>query len=243
MAFFSIITCTFNASATVERTLESIVHQDFADKELIVVDGASKDSTLEIVSRFGESVTKMICEPDKGLYDAMNKGIAEATGSYLIFLNAGDKFHGDDTLSRVADKLKGNEDVVYGETDVVDDNGKFLRSRRLKAPDELSWESFKKGMLVCHQAFWVKRELALDIPYDLNYRYSSDVDWCIRIMKHSTILFNSGEILIDYLNEGMTTVNRKASLMERFAIMRKHYGLLCTVGNHLWFVVRAVVKR
>jgi len=243
MKTFSIITCTYNASATVKRTLESIAKQDYQDKELIIVDGASQDGTLEIVRQYEGLVTKLISERDKGLYDAMNKGITAASGDYLIFLNAGDKFHSDTTLSEVAALIKGDEDVIYGETAWVDDNGEFQRMRRLKAPDKLNWRSFTKGMLVCHQAFWARRDLALRNPYNLKYRYSADVDWCIRIMKESKNLFNSRKVLIDYLSEGMSTANRKASLKERFAIMRDHYGLPCTMANHLWFLVRAVVKR
>lgn len=96
-------------------------------------------------------------------------------------------------------------------------------------------------MLVCHQAFFAKRTLAE--PYDLRYRFSADFDWCIRIMKKSKVLHNTHLTLIDYLEEGMTTRNHKASLHERFRIMAKHYGWLSTVAHHAWFVVRAVVKK
>lgn len=238
---FSIITCTFNAAATLERTIRSVDSQIYPCIEHLIIDGASKDGTLAIAATSKKA--KVISEPDKGLYDAMNKGIRMATGDYIIFLNAGDKFHSNDTLEKVAAMIKDAPDIIYGETVLVDNDGAFKRMRRLKSPEKLNWESFKKGMLVCHQSFWAKRELALRTPYDLIYRYSADVDWCIRIMKQSTLLFNTHETLIDYLEEGMSTKNRKASLKERFAIMRKHYGLPCTIANHIWFIFRAVLKR
>ena len=161
----------------------------------------------------------------------MNKGIKLATGDYLCFLNAGDGLHEDDTLLRIVHSLTGTilPDVIYGETDIVDDEGHFLYKRRLSAPETLHWKSFKKGMLVCHQAFFARRELALEEPYDLQYRFSADFDWCIRIMKKAKVLHNTHLTLIDYLNEGMTTRNHKASLKERFHIMAKHYGLVSTV--------------
>ena len=131
-------------------------------------------------------------------------------------------------------------DILYGETAIVDRSGDFLYMRRLSAPEVLTWRSFKQGMLVCHQAFMVKRSIFE--PYDLNYRYSADVDWCIRMMKKSRYIHNTHLTLINYLNEGMTTANRKASLRERYRIMVKHYGEISTFLHHIWFIVRAVIK-
>lgn len=113
--------------------------------------------------------------------------------------------------------------------------------RRLSAPETLAWKSFKQGMLVCHQAFFAKRSLVE--PYNLKYRFSADFDWCIRIMKKAQRLHNTHLTIIDYLEEGMTTQNRKASLKERFRIMAQHYGLISTVAHHAWFVLRAVLKK
>lgn len=241
MQKFTIITCTYNAAATLERTIRSVDTQTYPCIEHLIIDGASKDGTLEIAATSKRA--RVISEPDKGLYDAMNKGIRMATGDYIIFLNAGDKFHTDDTLEKVSAMIKDNPDVIYGETALVDNDGEFKRMRRLQAPENLSWKSFKKGMLVCHQSFWVKRELAARTPYDLTYRYSADIDWCIRIMKQSTVLFNTHETLIDYLEEGMTTKNRKASLEERFRIMCCHYGIASTVLYHIYFIFRAILMK
>ena len=133
-----------------------------------------------------------------------------------------------------------NPDILYGETVVVDNEGEFLYNRRLKAPKELNWKSFKQGMLVCHQAFIIKR--ALFEPYDLTYRFSADVDWCIKLMKKSNSINNTQQTLIKYLNEGVTTNNRKASLKERYQIMVKYYGNISTFLHHAWFAVRAILN-
>ena len=172
----------------------------------------------------------------------MNKGIALASGDYLCFLNAGDCFHEDDTLQQMVHTINGNElpDVLYGETAIVDEKRHFQRMRRLSAPEVLTWKSFKQGMLVCHQAFFARHTLAE--PYDLKFRYSADFDWCVRIMKKARTLHNTHLTIIDYLDEGMTTQNRKASLKERFRIMAKHYGLISTVAHHAWFVLRLFLK-
>lgn len=240
---FSIITVTFNAASVLEDTIQSVITQTYKNVEYIIVDGDSSDRTLEIANKYKEHIHCIISEPDKGLYDAMNKGIKMATGDYLCFLNAGDELHEDDTLQLMVHSITGRElpDVIYGETAIVDEEGHFLRMRRLAAPEELTWESFKKGMLVCHQAFFARRTLA---PlYDLSYRFSSDFDWCIKIMKKSRIMHNTHLTLIDYLNDGLTTHNHKASLKERFHIMCKHYGCISTVLHHASFVIRAILLK
>lgn len=241
---FTIITVTYNAGKVLEDTIQSVIFQTYRNVEYIIVDGGSTDNTLEIVHRYHNRISKIVSEPDKGLYDAMNKGIRLATGDYLCFLNAGDELHENETLQQMVHSLKGNQlpDVMYGETAIVDEEGHFLHMRRLSAPERLNWKSFKQGMLVCHQAFFARRELAVANLYNLQYRFSADFDWCIRIMKEAKCLHNTRLTLIDYLNEGMTTRNHKASLKERFRIMAKHYGWISTVLHHGWFVIRLFYK-
>ena len=240
---FSIITVPYHAESVLEETILSVVSQTYHNIEYIIVDGASKDRTLSIVNKYRDKIQAVVSEPDKGLYDAMNKGLKIAKGEYVCFLNAGDTFHEDDTLQLIVHQLNKSNvlpDVIYGETALVDAQRHFVRMRRLQTPDTLNWKSFRQGMLVCHQAFIAKRALAE--TYDLNYRFSADFDWCIRVMKKASLLHNTRLTLIDYLDEGMTTKNRKASLKERFRIMAKHYGYISTVLHHIWFVLRLLLK-
>lgn len=240
---FSIITVTYNAEQVLEDTIQSVISQTYHHIEYIIVDGASKDGTSAIINKYRPQIQIVVSEPDNGLYDAMNKGIALASGDYLCFLNAGDCFHEDDTLQQMVHSITGNElpDVLYGETAIVDSQRHFLRMRRLSAPEVLTWKSFRQGMLVCHQAFFARHTLVE--PYNLTYRFSSDFDWCIRIMKKAHTLHNTKLTIIDYLEEGMTTQNHKASLKERFRIMAKHYGLINTVAHHVWFIFRAAFSK
>lgn len=241
----SIITVTYNAEATLERTLQSVAQQTHPDVEHLIIDGASTDHTLEIARQYPHAI--VFSEPDKGLYDAMNKGLQRATGDYLCFLNAGDKLHSKETLAHIVASISDGSPigVIYGDTQIVDAQGNFLRNRRLTPPEHLTWKSFKEGMLVCHQAFYINRQIAL--PYDTNYRFSADFDWCIRCMKEGEKRGMKNlyihEPVADYLAEGMTTANHKASLKERFKIMAKHYGLLPTIGQHIWFIFRVLVKK
>lgn len=242
MKKLSVITVTFNAEKTIKRTLESVRNQSYPHIEHIIVDGKSKDATMALIQRYDNPKMRRISEPDKGLYDAMNKGAQMATGDYLCFLNAGDTFFENDTVEKMMRALPEENvpDILYGETAIVDDNGIFLHMRRLKAPEKLSWKSFRKGMRVCHQAFILKR--ILFEPYDMTYRFSSDFDWCVRMMKKSDTIHNTHLTLIRYLNEGMTTQNHRASLKERYRIMAKYYGGISTFFYHIWFVIRNVLK-
>lgn len=258
MIKFTIVTCTYNAEAVLQRTLDSVMKQTYCNIEHLIIDGVSKDKTLTMVKAYqhkndvGESAHEILVfsEPDKGLYDAMNKGIDRATGDYLIFLNAGDVFPSEDTLEFVEGCVGEGEElpgVLYGDTDIVNMDGHFLRHRRLTPPKRLSWRSFMWGMLVCHQSFYARADIAEGIHYNLDYRFSADVDWCIRIMREAARrhlpLRNVNAVITNYLDGGMSVQNHKASLKERFQVMRSHYGLLTTLFVHAWFVVRGVFKK
>lgn len=235
----SIITVTYNDAINLMWTLESVAKQTYPHIQYIVVDGASSDHTAELLEAYNESIDIVISERDRGIYDAMNKGLSLATGEYLCFMNAGDTFHDSETLERVFGQIVGKKpDVIYGETNLVNHDRHFVRPRRLKSPKRLTYKSFKRGMLVCHQSFYPRRELAP--KYDLGYRFSSDFDWCIKILKQTKSVHNTSLVLTDYLSEGMTTENRKASLRERFKIMQKHYGLGSTLLWHIYIVARAL---
>ena len=252
----TIATVTYNAEATIARTLDSVARQTYRPVEHLIIDGCSNDRTISFVQRYIERNTnprgfliRVVREPDSGLYDAMNKALRIATGDYIVFLNAGDRLHDERILESVVQAASWRRDhpnpaVIYGETDIVDDEGHFLRHRRLASPDTLLRSSYLNGMLVCHQSFYVRTDIARTIPYDLRYRYSADYDWCIRILERAERrrlrVVNSRLVLTDYLHEGMTTRNHRRSLFERLRIMAHHFGWFAALTRHAWFVVRAV---
>ena len=260
MITFSVVTITYNAEAVLPPTLASVQMQNQEHVEHIIVDGASKDDTLQLATQYKQASdaednghqVRILSEPDSGLYYAMNKGLALATGDYVVFLNAGDRFPSADTLEMVAQAAEvGDAEelpaVLYGDTDIVDGDGNFLRHRRLQPLEILSWQSFKQGMVVCHQAFYARLDIAKTIQYNTRYRYSADVDWCIRVMKEAKkrrlALKRVPCVVANYLQEGQTTLHHKDSLRERFRVMCSHYGLLQTSFLHAWFVVRAFIKK
>lgn len=246
----SVITITYNAAPVIRPTLESLNAQTFRNFEHLVIDGASKDDTVSIVNGMcPDSIVRS--EPDRGLYDAMNKGLRAAKGKYLLFLNAGDALHAPDTLQRYADAAYLNRnntpnadsrqryaDIIYGDTIVVDSARNFVKPRHLSVPERLTFRSFANGMLVCHQAFMVRRDLAPE--YDLHYRFSADYEWTLRCLRASYPNHNVNlhAVAIDYLSDGLTDKNHRASLKERFRIMCRYYGTIPTLLRHIRFLLR-----
>ena len=235
---FSIITVTYNASPRLKRTIQSIISQSYPDIEYIIIDGNSTDGTLALIKKYQSAITRCISEPDKGLYDAMNKGLKIASGDYVWFINAGDRLYSETTVREIVDLLENGKlpDVIYGETEIIDKQGSSLGMRRLKAPENLSWKSFRMGMLVCHQSFLVKRSIAE--LYDLQYQFTADFDWCIRCLKKADTVFNTHLILSQFLEAGLSADNRKEALKERYRIMCENYGKFPTQIRHLWFALR-----
>ncbi len=262
MKRFTIITVTYNAAEVVKRTLDSVLSQTYEEVEHLIIDGASTDATLSLVEDYkrrsdaSDTGHKVIVksEPDEGIYDAMNKGLTQALGDYIVFMNAGDFFPQTHTLEEIAHCCHLNEmtfesmpAVLYGNTNIVDGEGHYLRPRRLQPPTTLTWRSFRHGMLVCHQAFYARTDLAKNLHYDTRYRYSADIDWCIRVMREGEraglSLYNINKVVACYTEEGATTKHHQESLRERFRIMCRHYGYLSTILMHAWFVLRSVLKR
>ena len=231
-ALISIITVCRNAGQTIGRTVASVDARTFTDYEHIVVDGASTDGTLALCDT-ANARRRIISEPDRGLYDAMNKGISRSTGRYLVFLNAGDKLHSPDTLARVAEAIEANNEpgVVYGQTLIVDDEGRKIGERHLIAPPDLTLKSFANGMMVCHQSFYALRTIVSG--YSREFRYSADYEWCIRVLQHSRRNAYIDDYLTDYLRDGLTTRHRFASLIERFRIMCRYYGRFSAIMTHI----------
>ena len=259
MITFSVVTITYNAEGVLQPTLDSVLMQDYVHVEHLIIDGASTDNTVSVAEAYKRQsdeaenghVVKIKSEPDGGLYFAMNKGLQQATGDYVVFLNAGDRFPAPETLDKVAlaAEVGDGEElpaVLFGDTDIIDSKGNFLCHRRLSPPERLTWRSFRYGMLVCHQAFYARTDIAKVLPYDTSFRYSADVDWCIRVMKEGEhrhlLLRNIHAIVADYMQEGQTTLHHKESLQERFEVMKRHYGLVHTLLLHAWFALRSVIK-
>lgn len=269
--FVSIVTVTYNPGELLEPTMRSVAEQVGVQIDYVVVDGASKDGTVERLRSFGKRIEEIeadggqdernqltyrwVSEPDRGLYDAMNKGLAMASGDYVLFLNAGDTLAHPRVLADLWSERKGAA-VYYGQAMVVESmGGRELGLRKPLPPQHLNWRSLRFGMVVSHQAFVIKRERAL--PYDLQYRICADIDWMIRCLRalgpgalgpevvssKALGVHFADRVLVHFLDGGLSSQRRKAAWKERFLIMSRHYGPLNNLLNHGWIVIRYVLRR
>ncbi|MDB4922604.1 glycosyltransferase family 2 protein [Mucilaginibacter sp.] len=225
----SVITIVYNNVKDIERTTLSVLNQTYPNIEYIVIDGKSSDGTLQIIEKYKDRIARLVSEKDEGIYDAMNKGLAVATGDYLIFMNSGDEFYEPDTVQQVF-ATAPYADIYYGETEMINDKGEILGQRRHKAPKQFTWRDFKYGMSVSHQAIYIRRSLTG--PYNRKYKLSSDIDWIIRAAKKAKTIVNVNRYVAKYLVGGMSKAKHRESLLERFNIMKQYYGLIPTVLNH-----------
>lgn len=233
----SIITVTYQAASVLQRTLDSVASQDYPQLEHILVDGASTDASMELICTAADRNPhiRFTSAPDKGLYDAMNKGLAMAKGDYVLFLNAGDEL-ADDHLFTELFQLHQGADVIYGHALVVDLDGRPLGLRLPFPPEKLNWKSLQRGMSVCHQAFIIRRSLAE--TYDLQYRICADIDWMIRSLKRCEHSVHSGQVICRFLADGLSSQHRKKAWKERYQVLSKHYGWFNNLLNHIWIVLR-----
>ncbi len=223
--------------------MRSVFEQTFTDYEYLIIDGGSTDGTLEIIGQHASRLAYWISEPDAGLYDAMNKGLQVARGRYVWFMNAGDRIYDRDTMAKMFAAAPSDADVLYGDALFFDPTGRDLGLRSRVTPHalpaRLTWQSFRFGMVVCHQSFLMRRSLAPE--YDLSHRYSADVDWEIRCLKAAKRTVHTQLVLSRYLTGGFSRKNHRRSLQDRYIVLQKHFGVLPNLLNHAWILLRGVL--
>ena len=177
----SIITISFNAKSTIEKTLQSVANQSYKNIEHIIVDGCSKDNTLEICNSFSH-VSKIISEPDNGVYDAFNKGLKLATGDIIGFLNADDVFFNENSVQEIVNPFSNNEtDIVYGNLDYVNEEGKVIRNW-ISKPYEKGL--IKKAWMPAHPTFYCKKEVYDRFGgYNDSFIIGGDFELCLRFLE------------------------------------------------------------
>lgn len=173
----SIVTVTFNARETIENTILSVINQDYDNLEYIIIDGNSKDGTIDIIKKYDAHITYWISEPDRGLYDAMNKGIQLAHGEWINFRNSGDLFLEKDSLSKLFSELISDTvDVLYADCIHVKENG-YKQSQ----PRPLS--TYRRAMPINHPATFIRTSIHKEMPFDLQYRISADYNMIYRCIE------------------------------------------------------------
>lgn len=241
----SIITIAFNAEKDIDKTIQSVINQTYKNIEYVIIDGASRDNTLNIINKYRDKISKLVSEPDKGIYDAMNKGIKYSLGDYIWFMNAGDVIYENETLEKLISNSDG-EDFIYGDTLVISENGNTKPYHKKKPNDKtLNYTRFIDGMIICHQSMIVKRDKAAQYDFT-RFKISCDIEWCIKTTKNCSSFKDSGIYLSKFLDGGLSQTNKLKAVKERFWICVKHFGWQRTILQNIKigfsFVLNTIYK-
>ena len=222
----TIVTVTYNCSRILEKTIKSVISQTYKEIEYIIVDGGSTDGTIEIIKKYDSKIAKWISEPDKGIYDAMNKGIDMATGEWINFMNAGDMFYSNITLSNIFNKDYSGFDFIYGDRIYVNKDG-----QKYEKP-LLFFETTKycptKGC--CHQSTFVKKNIAIKYKFSLEYKFSGDYEMMYRIYK------SNGRFLYRPIVVALYDVTDSLSAKNRFLGRKEDAQLLGLKKNCKYYI-------
>lgn len=212
----SIITVCYNSAKTIEKTINSVISQDYPDFEYIIIDGASTDNTLNIIKKYQQTYPiKLISEPDNGIYDAMNKGVNIANGKWVLFLNSDDYLYNKEVISIVIPMLeKTNCDILYGATEFRYDNFNLI-----KQPSPL--KAFWRRMPFCHQSCYTKRQLLINHPFDVSYKIAADYEFLLHHYKNGYYFHKTENIISSYSVNGVSDNLQFEATKECIEILKK----------------------
>ncbi|MBO4771482.1 MAG: glycosyltransferase [Bacteroidales bacterium] len=215
----SVVTVCYNSLEMLKKTMQSVDAQTYGNMEYIVVDGNSSDGTSDYLKTYTGKLTKYVSEPDKGIYDAMNKGAKMSEGDYVIFLNAGDLFAENTTLEKIFDGKDYDDDVIYGDVLRKKSDG-TLAVKKALAPNN------SHKMYFCHQSCFAKRDCLIEHPFDLKYRLSADFNFFkILTLQHKT--FKQLDLPVSiYDMTGVSNTRRSSGLKENIKIVKEHDNFL-----------------
>lgn len=213
----TIVTVTFNCRDIIEKTIKSVLSQYYSNIEYIIIDGNSQDGTKDIINKYINRIDTFISEPDKGIYDAMNKGLERATGDWVFFLNSGDVFCDNEVLSKVAAHFKKETDVIWG-------NVKAIRNNQI-IDIEYHTPFFKNnkffhGMGFSHQSVFVRTKKAQEKKFDLSYKCCADYNMMVQLYKSgANFKYCDAYISEVPVDEGFSAENQKTQLFEEAKIL------------------------
>ena len=238
------ITINYNNLRGLKRTYESVQKQTARHQiQWIVVDGYSSDGSAEFLRSHASNIDVLLIEKDKGIYDAMNKGLALAEAPYVWFMNSGDMIYRENVAEKLFALTATQPDVLFGDTMFIDANGRDIglisQLKPQRFPQKLDKWSFRFGMNLCHQSFIAKKSIC---PlYDLQYRQAADVDWIISILEKNPVNIRFEGVIAGFETGGSSAQHEKKAWKERFSVLSKHYGFLPNCINHAWIVLRRLM--
>ncbi|MHB8063589.1 MAG: glycosyltransferase family 2 protein [Ruminiclostridium sp.] len=239
----SIITASYNSEKYIKNTIQSVLAQTYKNIEYLIIDANSKDTTLDIVQSYKENISKIICEPDKGLYDAWNKGIELATGDYIFFLNSDDVFFDEFSIYNFVQCINKNNKpaAVYAQLLAYESNSSYtyIDGRKTKLED------FLRKMYFCTPTAIIRKDVYKKIgKYSLEYKISSDYDWAIRLFKtyrEEEVIFLDQTVL-KFRLDGMSNTNEALAYSEINKIVKVNFSKIDYL-NHYVYVKKLFLKK
>ncbi len=226
----SIITVCLNSARTIRRALESVRQQIYNNIEVIVIDGVSTDETLYVVSEFNDIVITLVSEKDRGIYDAMNKGVSLASGDIVYFLNSDDELVGSSIVADVVNMFQKNPslDMLYGDIIVRHaEFDKYIKHQHVNKNNVLHTG-------ICHQAIFARRSLFdKNGDFNLNYRIYADFDWIIRVFRANLVTKYFPRVVSIFHSGGISMSDQNYNLQERLLVQYQYEeGLTLKLGHY-----------
>ncbi len=223
----SIVTISYNCKDVIEETILSVIGQTYANIEYIIIDGASTDGTLEIINKYKDKIDYLKSESDKGIYDAMNKGLKAASGDYIIFMNAGDSFYNNNVIECFLPQIEKDTIIAHGDIMVV---GKYFKYHTKPRPIE----SMKERMAVKHQATFTKLDYHKAHTFDASFRSSGDYDFFYKAYFRDKVKFQYIPLCVaNFDNLGTSNTNFKRSFRENRRIWGKENNYLFIIKQEI----------
>lgn len=217
MPKITIITVCYNAISTIENTIKSVLSQTYDNLEYIIIDGGSTDGTIDVIKKYEKKFSYWKSEPDKGIYDAMNKGIKLATGEWINFMNAGDSFYNTEVLQSLSTYFNDNQsDIIYGDTCIAINN----KNKYRVVPENIS--NIEHHLPFCHQSCFVKSSIIKSNTFQLQYKYVADYAMFYKFYKSGYCFKYVHNIISNYeISEGLTASNMYKCYLETFTVNKR----------------------
>ena len=224
----TVITAVYNCASTIDETIRSVLNQTYENIEYIIIDGGSTDGTLDIIKKYDDQIDYWLSEPDGGIYYAMNKGIALASGEWINFMNAGDTFYRNDIIESIYRNNVNGADLIYGHHEVVY-NDQFIVVKKARRLEKL-W----KEMVFRHQSLFTKAALLKKRPFNLSYVIGADFDFIYYAFVNNYTFYNTDQVISRISVGGFSDNNLLKANDELCAIVQKHKGSLKVRLYYTW---------
>jgi glycosyltransferase involved in cell wall biosynthesis len=229
----SVITVVFNSEHFLEQTIQSVLNQTYENVEYIIIDGGSTDRTLDIIRSYEDKIDYWVSEPDKGIYDAMNKGIDLATGEWVNFMNAGDRYYEAGCTSDIFHVDPKDAALIYGHCELR--YGDFTRIIRVNPVSDL-W----KGMIFCHQSMFVKTSYMKKYKFNIENRIGADYEFICEMATHGHEFYNSNKIISSFAMYGVSTKNKLEAIKSHHRTSKIYFNKANKISVDIYYALRII---